>query len=289
MRVSTFRSSPVPGARPQGLPEGVDERKFVVALARGLELLRAFRPGDTLLGNRDFVARTGLPKATVNRLAYTLTALGYLRFDETLGKYALDAGVLSLGFGLLAGTDTLELARPHMRALAREVGAAVSLGCRDGQDMIYLETIRSETALTLGLASGSRLSMLTSSMGRAYLAVIGDEEREALLSELGGMENEGGTEAVGEAPAAANSVAAAQAVQAARREIAAFARDGCCFSFRDWHKDVNAVAVPFRDPRDGRWLVFSCSGPASSMGEDVFRERIAPRLCALARRLGQAR
>ena len=277
MRVSTFRSSPVPVAEPQALPEGVDERKFVVALARGLELLRAFRPGDTLLGNRDFVARTGLPKATVNRLAYTLTVLGYLRLDETLGKYALDAGVLSLGFGLLAGTDTLELARPHMRVLAREVGAAVSLGCRDGQDMIYLETIRSETALTLGLASGSRLSMLTSSMGRAYLAVIGEEEREALLAELGGIGNEGGAGAVGEA------------VQAARREIAAFSRDGCCFSFRDWHNDVNAVAVPFRDPRDGRWLVLSCSGPASSMGEDVFRERIAPRLCALARRLGQAR
>src|ERR1700738_2911736 len=166
-------------------PEDIDDRKFVVALARGLDLLRAFRPGETMLGNRDFVARTGLPKATVNRLAYTLTVLGYLRFDDALGKYALDAGVLSLGFALLAGTDTLELARPHMRSLAREVGAAVSLGCRDGLDMIYLETIRSETALTLGLAPGSRLSMLTSSMGRAYLAVQEPDQRAALLEELG--------------------------------------------------------------------------------------------------------
>ena len=275
MAASTAVSSPGSAARPSAWPDDVDERKFVVALARGLELLRAFRPGDTLVGNRDFVARTGLPKATVNRLAYTLTVLGYLRFDEALGKYALDAGVLSLGFGLLAGTDTLELARPHMRALAREVGAAVSLGCRDGLDMIYLETIRSETALTLGLASGSRLSMLTSSMGRAYLAVIGEDERNALFAEL--------------AQAAGKGQAGAGLAQAARREIEAFARDGCCFSFRDWHEDVNAVAVPFRDPRDGRWLVLSCSGPASSMGEDVFRERVAPRLRALARRLGQSR
>src|ERR1700735_2608391 len=91
--------------------EPLDARKFVVALARGLELLRAFRPGETMLGNRDFVERTGLPKATVNRLAYTLTVLGYLRLDETLGKYALDAGVLSLGFALLSGTATLDRAR----------------------------------------------------------------------------------------------------------------------------------------------------------------------------------
>ncbi|RFU45918.1 IclR family transcriptional regulator [Paraburkholderia sp. DHOC27] len=248
----------------------LDERKFVVALARGLDLLRAFRPGEPMLGNRDFVERTGLPKATVNRLAYTLTVLGYLRLDETLGKYALDAGVLSLGFALLAGTDTLELARPHMRTLAREVGAAVSLGCRDGLDMIYLETIRSETALTLGLASGSKLSMLTSSMGRAYLAVQPPDVRASLMSEL--------------ESAAGDEAAALRA--AAEQEIDAFATERCCYSFRAWHDDVNAVAVPFREPREGRWLVLSCSGPASSMGEAVFRENVAPRLKALARRLG---
>jgi len=250
--------------------EPLDERKFVVALARGLDLLRAFKPGETMLGNRDFVERTGLPKATVNRLAYTLTVLGYLRLDETLGKYALDAGVLSLGFALLSGTDTLELARPHMRVFARDVGAAVSLGCRDGLDMIYLETIRSETALTLGLASGSKLSMLTSSMGRAYLAVQPFDVRAALLAELKKAAGKAGAELVADA----------------EQEIAAFAEQRCCYSFRAWHDDVNAVAVPFREPREGRWLVLSCSGPASSMGEDVFRDNVAPRLKALARRLG---
>jgi DNA-binding IclR family transcriptional regulator len=244
-------------------PEDIDERKFVVALARGLEMLRAFRPGETLLANRDFVERTGLPKATVNRLAYTLTTLGYLRFDDAAGKYALDTGVLSLGFALLAGADTLELARPHMRTLAREIGAAVSLGCRDGLDMIYLETIRSETALTLGLAPGSRLSMLTSSMGRAYLAVQEPAAREALLEESGEGEE----------------------VEAARRAIEDFGKDGCCYSFREWHDDVNAIAAPFRDVRNGRWLVLSSSGPASSMGEGYFRETIGPKLKALAARL----
>lgn len=252
--------------------EPLDERKFVVALARGLDLLRAFRPGETMLGNRDFVERTGLPKATVNRLAYTLTVLGYLRLDESVGKYALDAGVLSLGFALLSGTDTLELARPHMRTFAREVGAAVSLGCRDGLDMIYLDTIRSETALTLGLAPGSKLSMLTSSMGRAYLAVQPTNVRDALLAELKKAAGKG----------------AAALVADAMKEIAGFAKERCCYSFRAWHDDVNAVAVPFREPRDKRWLVLSCSGPASSMGEDVFREKVAPRLKALARRLGDA-
>lgn len=113
-------------------PTTYDEHRFVTALARGLDLLRAFRPGEILLG--------------------------YLRFDEVLGKYdALDAGVLSLGHALLAGTGELEVARPHMQALAREIGAAVSLGCRDGLEMIYLETIRSESAGGRGRACAGRL------------------------------------------------------------------------------------------------------------------------------------
>ncbi|WP_217694545.1 MFS transporter, partial [Serratia marcescens] len=56
---------------------------------------------------------------------FGLTVLGYLRYDETLGKYALDAGVLSLGYALLSGSGTIDLARPHMQALARDIGAAV--------------------------------------------------------------------------------------------------------------------------------------------------------------------
>src|SRR6202051_5094981 len=230
MPITSIRNSE--SSKSSDSSEGIDERKFVVALARGLELLRAFRPGETLLGNRDFVDRTGLPKATVNRLAYTLTTLGYLRFDEPAGKYALDTGVLSLGFALLAGADALELARPHMRVLAREIGAAVSLGCRDGLDMIYLETSRSETALTLGLTPGSRLSMLTSSMGRAYLAVQPEAEREALYRRLSSHAGEGG----------------AEMLVRTRSEVAAYANEGCCYSFREWHDDVNAIAVAFLDP-----------------------------------------
>jgi DNA-binding IclR family transcriptional regulator len=135
--------------------------------------------------------------------------------------------------------------------------------------MIYLETIRSETALTLGLAPGSRLSMLTSSMGRAYLAVQEPQARAALFDELARAAGKDG----------------ARLVKAAQRAVDDYARDGCCYSFRDWHEDVNAIAVPLRDARDGRWLVLSSSGPASSMDEAYFRDVVGPKLTALAARL----
>src|SRR5215813_11527917 len=74
------------------------DRKFVTALARGLEILRAFTPSEGLLGNGELVERTGLPKPTVSRLTYTLTKLGYLVHVERLAKYQLAPAALSLGY-----------------------------------------------------------------------------------------------------------------------------------------------------------------------------------------------
>ena len=157
----------------------IDERKFVVALARGLDLLRAFRPGETMLGNRDFAERTAAEgDGEPARLHADRARLPALRRDARKVCARRRRAVARLRAAV--GPGTIDLARPHMQALARDIGAAVSLGCRDRADMIYLETIRSETALTLGPAPGSRLSMLTVSMGRAYLTAAGRRAPRAL-------------------------------------------------------------------------------------------------------------
>jgi hypothetical protein len=52
--------------------EGSDPH-IATTLARGLRLPRAFRSDDEhYLGNKELAERTGLPKATVSRLSYTL-------------------------------------------------------------------------------------------------------------------------------------------------------------------------------------------------------------------------
>ncbi|NSX13728.1 helix-turn-helix domain-containing protein [Cupriavidus taiwanensis] len=48
--------------------------RFITALARGLALLRSFRPTDRWLAHQELARRTGLPSATVSRLTFTLAA-----------------------------------------------------------------------------------------------------------------------------------------------------------------------------------------------------------------------
>ncbi|HVL09088.1 MAG TPA: IclR family transcriptional regulator [Burkholderiaceae bacterium] len=253
---------------PAGLTE--NDPNFVTALARGLALLRCYQPGDTLLGNREFVKRTGLPKATVNRLASTLVSLGYLRYDAALGKYGLDAGVLALGYAYLASSGLIALARPHMVAFAQQHGVSISLGKRDRLEMVYLESIRSHAGSSLVLGVGSRLSLLSSSMGRAYLAAMPELRREALLRDY----------------AQAYPEQWAVEGETARRAIQTAAELGYAGSFREWHPAVHACAVAFRVAGEDDLYVMSCSASYQARSEADFDAQLAPALGAMVGRLG---
>jgi len=237
--------------------------EFVTALARGLAMLRCFQPGVRTLGNQELARQTGLPKATVSRLAYTLTELGYLRYHADTGKYSPGYGVLALGFGLLAGLEVRELAKGAMARLARETGGAVALGAFDGDAMVYLEAVHGSSALYLRLPVGYRASLGTA-MGRAYLAALPPAQCQALLARLGHA-----------APEAA-------AVRRAADELAA---EGCCYALGEWQAGINAVAVPFTSVTGEGRFVMSCGGPATLLPEATLRGEVAAMLRQAAAQL----
>jgi len=242
-------------------PADAPDRQFVTALARGLELLRCFGPGDRWLGNQELARRTGLPKPTVSRLAHTLTRLGYLRHSRAQEQYALGTAVLSLGYSLLAQLDVRRVARPLMQALAEQARVSVNLGVRDRLAMIYLDTYRSASTLAVQLESGSRIPMASTSMGRAYLCGLPGPERLALLEQLREEAGSGWSEVK-------------RGIDRALRD---HRRHGLCFSLGDWRKEVHAVAAPLV-AGDGEVLVFSASGPAFQVGREKLEREIGPRL-----------
>src|SRR6202451_3295678 len=160
------------------------DRHFVTALARGLEVLACFRPGDRALGNQELSKRCGLAKSTVSRLTHTLTRLGYLIYVEDSAKYSLGTATLSLGSSMLARLDIRKIAHPLMQELAEFGQCMVSLGSRDRLSMIYIDGVRGASAITWSLDVGSRLQIVSSAMGRAYLTAVTDRERSDILERV---------------------------------------------------------------------------------------------------------
>jgi len=246
-----------------------DAGQLSSSLMRGLGILRAFRPGDSSLGNQDIIARTGLPKATVSRITYTLSALGYLHYDKDLGRYSLGPATVALGYSALSSSAVVHLSRPLMQRLADQTGAAVAIGTRDSLNMVYLANCRSESLVTLRLNPGSYLPIWRTSMGLAYMAGLLPQERAALVELLKQAEPE-------------NAGTIAMTVEEA---IAQYDRLGYVTSFGAWHSYIHAVGVPFR-PRDGSPLVaITCGGIAEIVPEDRAHSEIGPALVKLAENL----
>lgn len=248
--------------------ESGKDRQFVTALARGLEILRCFNPGERFLGVSEVARRTGLPKPTVSRLAGTLTKLGYLSFSGHYGQYQLAPGVLSLGYAFLSNMDVRQIARPMMQELAESSQASTSLAIGDRLSLVYVETVRSSASIGLQLSIGSRLPMATTATGRAYLAGCLPLERETLMGQLKKQEPD-------------NWPAISAGIEQAMKD---YKDRGFCISFKEWNKDVSGVGVPFHAP-DGTLMAFNCAGPAFLLHRKKLVDEIGPRLVALVGRL----
>lgn len=255
--------------KPPLASEYEDDRHFITAIARGLDVLACFRSGNKVLGNQEIAQRCKLPKSTVSRITYTLTRLGYLTHDEESSKYQLGIATLSLGVGLLARLDIRQVARPLMQALADETQGMVTLGTRDRLSMLYLENCRSQSALTLSMDVGARIPIVSTAMGRAYLAEIPVQEREEIFGRVRELDE--------------------QASEALMTGIAASLEDynrlGCTCSFGDWQKDVNAIAVGLNLGRQFPIMAISCGGPSFNLSERFLLDEARPRLLELVGKL----
>ena len=153
------------------------------SLERGVEILRAFRPGSELLGNGEIADRTGLSKSTVSRLTQTLVGAGMLQIDAQTRAYRLAPAVLSLGHAMRTGSHVLGIAAPLMRAVAEGEHINVGLAAPDRDEMVYLDSIRYNRRIALRhVVSGQRVPMELTSLGRAYLAVAPESRRKALFA-----------------------------------------------------------------------------------------------------------
>ena len=248
------------------------DRHFVTALARGLDVLSAFRSRDRMLGNQELARRSGLPKSTISRLTYTLTKQGYLEHaDDGSGNsgYRLGSAVLALGSAMLARMDMRQVARPLMQELADQSRSMVSLGMRDRLSMIYVENCRSESALTLSLDVGSRIPLATTAMGRAYLAQCSDSERDDVMARIRELD----------------TAAWPRVCDSIERSLAQYHELGCCASFGEWQKEVNAIAIAFRPPGGRSVMAINCGGPGVNLSPDFLLGEVRPQMLALATRL----
>jgi DNA-binding IclR family transcriptional regulator len=242
----------------KSLASAEQAQSSAASLVRGLKILSCFTAADSSLGNQDIIERTGLTKATASRLCAALIDQGYLDYNVSFGRYSLAAKTVALGYSALTSNAVVQVASPLLKELSERTDTSVAVAAREHADMVYLGSWRPFSPVALRLNVGSRLPLLRTAMGHAYLSDLSEPEfgklRELLPDQARGL---------------------SKAREQAMDEIHKW---GFVTAYGTWYSYINTVGVAFR-PTDGSPLVGITSGSISDiLSESRCHDEIGPKL-----------
>jgi IclR family pca regulon transcriptional regulator len=164
------------------LPDAAPE-EAVGPLERGLTVLRTMAASpDGRLRPSDLARETGLARATVDRVAFTLTRLGYLRAEGR--DLLLAARLMELGNAYLRSCGLPDTLEPYALALADELDESVSIAVPDGDGVRFITQATRRRTMSLAFRIGDLLPAERCSPGALFAAGWGEAERDRWLGRL---------------------------------------------------------------------------------------------------------
>ncbi len=146
----------------------------VRAVGRALEILLAWRDGETELSAAELLTRVKLSRPTLYRLLYTLEGAGFVRAVGEPQRFRLGPSVAQLarvwGTTKDAPVDIPTAAQPMMRALWESTAETVGVFVADGIDRVCVAELASPQALSFKRGVGHRERLMLGASGRTILA-----------------------------------------------------------------------------------------------------------------------
>lgn len=161
------RSAPAPAtaAHTRARPSDV-----IQSVERGLSILTAFDENHRTMNLAQISEQCQLPRSAARRFVLTLASLGYL--EQQGRNYAPTPLVLELGYSLLPRLSLADVAKPRLEALARKLGASVSVGVLDGMNVRYVARASAPSPLTVNIRPGTRVPAERTAMGQVLLSLL---------------------------------------------------------------------------------------------------------------------
>lgn len=238
---------------------GPEAREHVIALERGLAVIRAFGRETPTMTLAEVARATALSRATARRFLHTLETLGYVATDGR--TWSLQARVLDLGYAYLSSASTWEVVQSHLENLVADVRESSSASVLDGGDIIYTVRVATQRILSTNIDIGSRLPAYATSMGRVLLSALDEPGLDAFF---------GATELL---PLTPRTITDEHQL---REVLGDVRRQGYCLLDSELEQGVRSVAAPLRDARDTVFAAVNVSSHASRVTLDSVRKVLLP-------------
>lgn len=165
------------------IPEKTPDSSLAQTVLKALDALECLAGADESLTAHQVAREIGLSRTTAYRLLSTLTTRGYVASDNN-GRYQLGLSLLHLSRTLLERLELPALAKPILREASRLSNETIFLGLRDGTEALYIDKVESPQPVRLCSVAGTRNPLYCTSLGKAILAFLPEEERTSLIEQF---------------------------------------------------------------------------------------------------------
>jgi len=121
-------------------------------------------------------------RTTVHRILYSLEKLGYIEKDELKAHYQLASKFFDLTGPAIHFRRLQSVAKSVMQNLLLRFGETINLGVLEDGLVAYIEVLQSPSALRIAAIPGERNPVHCTSLGKAMLAFLPENEVEAILN-----------------------------------------------------------------------------------------------------------
>jgi len=147
-------------------------RQGVRSVEIGARLLTALAQGAGPAPLKALAAAAGMAPAKAHRYLVSLGRAGLIVQDQASGHYDLGPAALSLGLAALGRLDVIRVAGAALPRLRDEIGETVVLAVWGNKGPVVIRLIESTHPVTMNIRVGSVIPVLSSAIGRTFLAYL---------------------------------------------------------------------------------------------------------------------
>jgi IclR family acetate operon transcriptional repressor len=247
----------------------------IQSLDRGLILLETVARAQRPVSLSELVPALGIDRSSVFRLANTLMRRGFLTQLPDSKRYMLGSSIWRLASLFRFENVLLQVARPHVDALAADTGETTYVAIREDTQAVLIERQLTAQALgVMGAGLGTGMPLHCTGVGKALIA---DFDYERLVSLFGKAPLERFTK---------RTITTLEALAETCGQTRAY---GFAVDDVEGHEGVRCIGAPIRDVSGEVVAAVGISAPVIRLPREAVKkmgDRVAAAAEAIGRELG---
>jgi DNA-binding IclR family transcriptional regulator len=157
---------------------------MVNTLLKAVKILEALSQKSDQ-GISELARELGIPKSSTHAILETLDSEGLVERSQASGKYHLGVRLIEIGNRAQLELDICRIAAPFLNGLNQEFDETVHLTVLDRDEVLYVDCLESRKRLRTYSVIGIRAPLYCTSVGKAILAFLPEDEIRRIAREKG--------------------------------------------------------------------------------------------------------